>query len=68
MKKQKDIGSKIYKLICKDFGHMFSFHAKDDTDAMNKKWDWCNYHSHSYQDYRLEETTEEKWIHDEYFN
>lgn len=63
MKKQK-----IYKLICKDFGHKFSFNAKDINEANDKKFEWCSYHSFNAKDFSIEETTEEKWMHNEYVN
>lgn len=66
-KKPKAI-QKIYKLLCKDFGHKFSFHAEDDNEALDKKNEWCNYHSFNNRDFMIEETTDTKWIHDEYFN
>ena len=57
---------KIFKLICDTFGHKFSFNAKDMNDAISKAKSWCNYHSHSFSDYKVEETNEEKWMHNEY--
>lgn len=59
---------KIFKLICHTFGHKFSFHAKNLEDAISKKGDWCLYHSFSPRDFDVEETTDGKWIHDEYVN
>lgn len=57
---------KIFKVICNDFGHKFSFNAKDMQDAENKLSAYLNYHGHFRRDYKLEETTEEKWMHNEY--
>jgi len=65
MKKSKE-NQKIYKLICNTFGHKFSFNAVDQKDAENKAWNWCRYHSFHLRDFKVEETTEEKWIHNEY--
>ena len=60
--------TKIYKVICKEFGHKFSFNAKDENDAERKLSEWVSYHSHLRRDYTLEETTDGKWIHNEYVN
>lgn len=57
---------KIYKVICNDFGHKFSFNAVDEKDAESKLSNWLNYHSYFRRDYKLEETTEVKWMHNEY--
>ena len=60
---------KIFKLISNDFGHKFSFNAKDLKDAISKAKNWCNYHSHHFDSmYKVEETTDTKWIHNEYMD
>jgi len=59
---------KIFKLICDIFGHKFSFNASSMDDAISKAQDWCSYHSFNLCDYKLEETNEEKWMHNEYVN
>lgn len=59
---------KIFKLICNEFGHKFSFHAHDMEEAISKKGGWCYYHRFHPADFQVEETTEEKWMHDEYVN
>lgn len=59
---------KIYKLICSEFGHKFSFNAKDSQDAESKKRAWCRYHSFNHSDFRIEETEDTKWIHNEYMD
>ncbi len=59
---------KTFKLICKVFGHQFSFNAKDMDDATDKTANWCAYHSLPYRDYKVEETTDQKWLHNEYVN
>lgn len=64
----KKAALKIYKLICKDFGHKFSFNAKDERDAEMKKNGWCRYHSFDNRDFKVEETTEAKWMHNEYID
>lgn len=60
--------TKIYKVICSDFGHKFSFNAKDEKDADIKLNKWLSYHSFDKNGYSLQETTEEKWIHNEYID
>lgn len=65
MKKQT-IETRIFKVICNSVGHKFSFNAKDEQAAETKLSKWLSYHSHSRSDYKLEETTEEKWMHNEY--
>ena len=57
---------KIFKLIHKDLGHKFSFIAKDEVDAWDKAMNYILYHSHSKSEYKVEETTDPKWIHNEY--
>jgi len=57
---------KIFKVICNTFGHKFSFNAKDDEDAERKLFTWVRYHSFQRRDFQLEETNEEKRIHNEY--
>lgn len=57
---------KIYKVICSDFGHKFSFNAKDEVDAKKKFNNWLNYHSYRCGGFKIEETTEEKYMHNEY--
>jgi hypothetical protein len=58
---------KIFKLISNTMGHKFSFNAKNIEDAISKAKNWCNYHSfHFESEYKVEETTEEKWMHNEY--
>ncbi len=59
---------KTYKLICNTFGHKFSFNAKNEEAAILKMKEWCAYHSHYPMDYKVEETTETKWIHNDYVN
>lgn len=59
---------KIYKLICPDFGHKFSFNAKDIKEAESKMKDWCLYHSFPFTGYKVEETNDPKWMHNEYVN
>jgi replication initiation and membrane attachment protein DnaB len=59
---------KIFKLISKELGHKFSFHAKNIAEANSKKNEWARYHSHSTQDYVVEETSDPKWLHNEYFD
>ncbi len=59
---------KTYKLICATFGHKFSFHAPDINTANQMKIEWCCYHSYNAVDFSVEETTDQKWIHNEYFN
>ena len=58
---------KIYKLISKDFGHKFSFNAHDFETATHMMKQWCLYHSFYFGDFSVEETTDVKWIHNEYF-
>lgn len=58
--------TKIYKVICLDFGHKFSFNAKDNQEAEKKLLSWLRYHSFDRSEYLLEETTELEMIHDEY--
>ncbi len=67
-KKENKMTQKIYKLICKDFGHKFSFNAKNIKDAESKIREWTAYHSHSFSDYTIEETADTKWIHNEWVN
>jgi hypothetical protein len=62
----KNTNQKIFKLICKTFGHKFSFNAKDMDEAISKAKKWCRYHSYSFDDYSVEETTEKKYMHNEY--
>lgn len=62
------VNQKIYKLICPEFGHKFSFNAANMAEAESKMKDWCLYHSFPFHGYRVEETTEEKWMHNEYVN
>ncbi len=59
---------KYFKLICETFGHKFSFEADCITNAENMKNEWCNYHSYNPVNFSVEETTDSKWIHNEYFN
>jgi len=60
---------KIFKLICNELGHKFSFHARNIEDATSKAQDWCRYHGFNFRnEYKVEETTDEKWIHNEYVN
>jgi hypothetical protein len=58
--------AKIFKVISNELGYKFSFNAKNEKDAESKFSNWLNYHSHFRIDYKLEETTEEKWMHNEY--
>lgn len=67
-KRKMKATQKIFKLISNQMGHKFSFNAKDIDDATAKAKDWVRYHSHSFSDYSVEETTEEKWMHNEYVN
>ena len=62
----KHIVMKTYKLICNDFGWRFSFNADNEKEAELKKKAWCRYHSFDCNDFRIEETEETKWIHNEY--
>ncbi len=59
---------KIYKLVCKDFGHRFSFNAKNDEEAESKRIGWLTYQGmlKSRNEFWVEETTDSKWIHNEY--
>ena len=57
---------KIFKLICKTFGHKFSFNAKNIEDATSKVAAWCWYQGHSLRDYKIEETTDTKLIYNQY--
>jgi len=59
---------KTYKLICETFGHKFSFNAPDIETAVKMKNEWCSYHSFNFKDFTVEETTNTKWVHNEYFN
>lgn len=61
---------KIFKLICKDFGHKFSFNAKDLEEAKSKMMGWLEYHDmlRSKSDFSVEETTDPKWIENSYVN
>lgn len=56
---------KIYKVICNDFGHKFSFNAKDEQDAKDKLRNYESYHS-MHGAHTVEETEKEKWMHNEY--
>lgn len=58
----------IFKLICKTFGHKFSFHAVNLPTANMMKNEWCDYQSFNRADFSVEETTDSKWMHDEYFS
>lgn len=61
--------TKIFKLICNDFGHKFSFNAQSLTDAISKAKGYCRYHSFSFEsEFKVEETTDKKWMHNEYVN
>jgi hypothetical protein len=57
---------KTYKLICSTFGWKFSFNADNDLDATSKKNGWCRYHSFDSNDFSIEETNDNKRIHNEY--
>ena len=59
---------KTYKLICNTFGWKFSFNAVNEEDATSKMKSWCNYHSFYYNDFSIEETKDQSWIHNEYMN
>ena len=59
--------TKIFKMMCIDFGHKFSFNAKNQEEANDKVYGYSNYHSMFGQFY-AEETTESKWMHNEYVN
>jgi len=52
---------KIFKLICKSFGHKFSFHAVNLPTEKMLKNEWCNYQSFNATDFSVEETTDTKW-------
>ena len=65
---KKELKMKTYKLICKTFGHKFSFNASDFETATQMKNEWCHYHSFLLNDFTVEETTDTKWIHNEYFS
>lgn len=56
----------IYKMICSTFGHKFSFNAKNIQEAEAKKNEFARYHSHNPKDYAVEQTNEEKMMHNEY--
>ena len=58
----------IFKLICKAFGHKFSFHAVNLATAEAMKREWGDYQSFNAADFSVEETTDSKRIHDEYFS
>ena len=61
--------TRIFKLISNEMGHKFSFNAKNIEDAISKAKDWCRYHSHHFEsEYKVEETTDSKWIHNEYIS
>jgi hypothetical protein len=68
MAKKKEAHKEVYKLISNEMGHKFSFHAKDQVDAENKKRDWCSYHSLPSRDFTVEESHDADpiWIHNEY--
>lgn len=63
---KKKTQQKTFALICNTFGRKFSFNAKDEQDAISKAKGWCNYHSHSFNDYKVEETTDSHDLHNEY--
>lgn len=52
-------------MICNDFGHKFSFNAKNIEDAKIKRNNFERYHS-NYNQYTLEETEETKMLHNAY--
>ena len=60
-------GKSIFKLICSEFGHKFSFHAVNLPTANMMLNEWCNYQSFNPVDFKVEETQDTSRIHDEYF-
>lgn len=54
--------SKIYKIISKDFGHLFSFNAENEVEAEKQFSKWLNYHSYMRSCYDLEETEDTNYI------
>ena len=57
----------IFKLICSEFGHKFSFHAVNLPTANMMLNEWCNYQSFNPADFKVEETQDTSRMHDEYF-
>lgn len=58
---------KIFRLVRTDDGeHRFSFNAKDIEEAIKMKNRWCHYHSFCISSYKVEETTDTKWMHNDY--